>query len=517
MKTYFSFFVLILALAACHPNYTGNDYMRAANEAMESEAPQEPGEFNTEEYDRIYENPFLDVLKNPQSTFAIDVDGASYTNTRRFLNEGKMPPKDAVRIEEFVNYFTYEYPDPTGEHPFATYTEVADCPWNTDHKLLHVGIQGKRLNTEELPNNNLVFLLDVSGSMDYPNKLPLLKSAFQMLVDQLDENDRIAIVVYAGAAGQVLPSTTGDQKETILAAINNLGAGGSTAGAAGIQLAYQIAEEHFKEKGNNRIILATDGDFNVGTSSDAELTRLIEEKRESGIYLSVLGFGTGNYKDAKMEKIANNGNGNFYYIDQILEAKKVLVNEMGGTLLTIAKDVKIQLEFNPAKVAQYRLIGYENRLLRNEDFADDTKDAGELGAGHSVTALYEIVPRQPGEEITSSTTYTYQTTSIAPDAYASKDMATLRFRYKPPQDSTSKLIEQTVLDEQMPLNRASTDFRFAAAVAEFGLLLRDSEHKKDASYEQVLSLGRAAKGKDEQGYRASFLELVGQAQKLVKE
>ncbi len=516
MKTYLSFFVLILVLAACHPNYTGNDYMRPANEAMEV-PQQEPGEFNTEEYDRIYENPFLDALQNPQSTFAIDVDGASYTNTRRFLNEGKMPPKDAVRIEEFINYFTYDYPDPTGEHPFATYTEVADCPWNADHKLLHVGIQGKRLNTEELPNNNLVFLLDVSGSMDYPDKLPLLKSAFQLLVDQLDENDRIAIVVYAGAAGQVLPSTTGDQKETILAAINNLEAGGSTAGAAGIQLAYQIAEEHFIEDGNNRIILATDGDFNVGTSSDAELTRLIEEKRESGIYLSALGFGTGNYKDAKMEKIANNGNGNFYYIDQILEAKKVLVNEMGGTLLTIAKDVKIQLEFNPAKVAQYRLIGYENRLLRNEDFADDTKDAGELGAGHSVTALYEIVPREPGEEITSSTKYTYQTTSIAPEAYASKDMATLRFRYKPPQDTTSQLIEQTILDEQTSLNSATSDFRFAAAVAEFGLLLRDSDHKKNASYEQVLSLGQAARGDDREGYRASFLELVGQVQKLAKD
>ena len=516
MRTYPYLIVLILLITACHSNYSDQGVSIDDMTKMEKTV-QEPREFNTEAYDRIYENPFLDALKNPQSTFAIDVDGASYTNTRRFLNEGKMPPKDAVRIEEFINYFTYQYPGPTGQHPFATYTEVADCPWNTDHKILHVGIQGKRLNTQELPNNNLVFLLDVSGSMDYPNKLPLLKSAFQLLVDQLDEHDRIAIVVYAGAAGQVLPSTTGDQKEAILAAINDLEAGGSTAGAAGIQLAYQIAEEHFIEDGNNRIILSTDGDFNVGTSSDAELTRLIEEKRESGIYLSVLGFGTGNYKDAKMEKIANNGNGNFYYIDELLEAKKVLVNEMGGTLVTIAKDVKIQLEFNPAKVAQYRLIGYENRLLRNEDFADDTKDAGELGAGHSVTALYEIVPREPGEDITTNTDYTYQTTRITPEAYASKDMATLRFRYKPPQDTSSQLIEQTVLDEQTPLNRATSDFRFAAAVAEFGLLLRDSEHKKNASYEQVLSLGRAAQGDDREGYRASFLELVGQAQKLTRE
>jgi len=358
-----------------------------------NEAPRE--RLNTEEYDKIDENEFLDVLSNPQSTFSIDVDGASYSNARRFISNGEMPPIDAVRVEEFINYFTYDYENQSSEHPFSIHTEVSNCPWNPASKLLHIGLQGKRIATENLPNSNLVFLLDVSGSMNSPSKLPLLKSSFKLLLDNLTKKDRIAIVVYAGAAGLVLPSTSCSNKEEILEALNKLESGGSTAGGAGIELAYKIAKENFISEGNNRIILATDGDFNVGTSSNSELERLVEEKRKTGVYLSVLGFGSGNYKDSKMEKLADQGNGNYYYIDSMFEAKKVLVNEMGGTLLTIAKDVKIQIEFNPAKVSQYRLIGYENRALANKDFNDDKKDAGELGSGHSVTALYEIIPANP--------------------------------------------------------------------------------------------------------------------------
>ncbi|MBN2441664.1 MAG: von Willebrand factor type A domain-containing protein, partial [Spirochaetales bacterium] len=369
--------------------------------------PAEPGEidtemeatddFNTEEYDRIYENEFLKTIKNPLSTFSIDVDTASYSNMRRFLSYGSLPYKDSVRIEEFINYFTYDYPEPQSDVPFSSTVEVSDCPWALDHKLLHIGLQAKKISMEKLPANNLVFLLDVSGSMSDPNKLPLLKASLNLLVNEMRDKDSIAIVVYAGAAGLVLKPTSGMHKKEIMSAFNELEAGGSTAGGAGIKLAYKVAKENFNKQGNNRVILATDGDFNVGASSDAALIRLIEEEREHGIFLTVLGFGMGNYKDSKMEQLADKGNGNYAYIDNLTEAKKVLVHEMGGTLVTIAKDVKIQIEFNPAMVDSYRLIGYENRILAAEDFADDKKDAGELGAGHTVTALYELIMKTSGE------------------------------------------------------------------------------------------------------------------------
>ena len=341
----------------------------------------------TEEYDRIYENPFLEAEGNPLSTFSIDVDTASYANSRRFLRNGQLPPKDAVRIEEFINYFNYDYPAPTGEDPFSINCELSACPWNDKHELLLIGLQGKKVEVAQFPPNNLVFLADVSGSMNRPNKLPLLKASLRLLVDKIRPEDKVALVVYAGSARMVLNSTSGKNKRKITEAIDSLRAGGSTAGGAGIRLAYQIAKDNFMPKGNNRIILATDGDFNIGRSSIAEMTRLIESKRDDGIFLTVLGFGMGNYKDSKMETLADKGNGNYAYIDNIREAKKALVTEMGGTLYTIAKDVKLQLEFNPATVSSYRLIGYENRMLKKEDFNDDKKDAGELGAGHRVTAL----------------------------------------------------------------------------------------------------------------------------------
>ena len=349
-------------------------------------------DFNTEGYSAIHENGYKDVLNQPLSTFSIDVDKASYSNVRRFINMGQLPPMDAVRIEEMINYFSYDYPEPAGDHPFSVYTELSKCPWNDGHQLFYIGLKGKNMDKKELPASNLVFLIDVSGSMESPNKLPLLKSAFQLLVNELRPADRVAMVVYAGAAGVVLKATPGNEKETILNALNQLQAGGSTAGGQGIMLAYKIAHENFIDGGNNRIILATDGDFNVGASSNAEMERLIEKEREKGIFITVLGFGMGNYKDDKMEIIADKGNGNYAYIDNIQEARKVLVGEFAGTLFTIAKDVKFQLEFNPSRVKAYRLIGYENRLLNDEDFNNDRKDAGEMGAGHVVTALYEIIP-----------------------------------------------------------------------------------------------------------------------------
>ncbi|GLB52571.1 hypothetical protein NBRC110019_16110 [Neptunitalea chrysea] len=472
-------------------------------------------DYNTEEYEPITENEFKEVLKNPLSTFSADVDGASYSNTRRFISRGQLPPKDAVRIEEFINYFDYDYKNPTGNNPFSINTEVSECPWNPGNRLVHIGLQGKKIATDNLPKSNLVFLLDVSGSMDAPDKLPLLKSSFNLLLDQLGENDRIAVVVYAGAAGVVLPSTSCDDKETIIDAINKLDAGGSTAGGEGIQLAYKIAQENFIKGGNNRIILATDGDFNIGTSSNAELVRLIEEKRKSGVFLSVLGFGSGNYKDSKMEQLADKGNGNYNYIDNLFEAKKVLVNEMGGTMMTIAKDVKIQIEFNPAKVAQYRLIGYENRKLNNEDFNDDTKDAGEIGSGHTVTALYEIVP--VGKENSTSTDYKYLQTSISETAYKGNELATVKFRYKAPNSDTSSLLEQIIKDNNTELSKTSDNFRFSAAVAEFGLLLRDSKFKGSANYPQLLELAKGAKGKDEYGYRIGFITMAESSQSLRRE
>ncbi|MFA9452921.1 MAG: von Willebrand factor type A domain-containing protein [Candidatus Aminicenantaceae bacterium] len=463
---------------------------------------------NTEEYSRIYENIFLPALSNPLSTFSIDVDTASYANVRRFLNSNQLPTKDAVRIEEMINYFTYAYPEPGRKQPFALYTEISSCPWDTRHRLIHIGLQGRKLETEELPASNLVFLLDVSGSMSSPNKLPLLRQAFKLLVNELSPRDRVAIAVYAGAAGLVLPSTATSQKDRIIGAIEHLNAGGSTAGGAGIQLAYKVAEENLIPGGNNRIILATDGDFNVGVSSTSELVRMIEEKREKGVFLTVLGFGMGNYKDGRMEELADKGNGNYHYIDNLMEAKKVFVDDMRGTLFTIAKDVKLQVEFNPAKVKAYRLIGYENRMLKKEDFADDRKDAGELGAGHTVTALYEIIPYSSEEEIPSQKGLKYQQTHIDPKAFKSKEILTVNLRYKAPDANKSRLIRHPLVDRAVSLNRASADFKFSAAVASFGMLLRESEFKGDASYERVLELARAGKGQDYHGYRAEFIQLV---------
>lgn len=464
--------------------------------------------FNTEGYSIIHENGFKEVALSPLSTFSIDVDAASYSNMRRFINSGSLPPVDAVRIEEMINYFSYDYAQPTGEHPFSINTELATCPWNSDHYLLHVGLQGKIMETENLPASNLVFLLDVSGSMNTPNKLPLLKSSFRLLVDQLRPEDRVAIVVYAGNSGLVLPSTSGSDKQKILESLNNLSAGGSTAGGAGLKLAYKIAEENFMEEGNNRIILATDGDFNVGASSNAEMERLIEKEREKGINISVLGFGMGNYKDDKMEIIADKGNGNYAYIDNLQEAKKVLVNEFGGTLFTIAKDVKFQLEFNPAQVEKYRLIGYENRLLNDEDFEDDKKDAGDMGAGHTVTALYEIVPSQKAGKKYG---LKYQESKLSKQALESNDLITLKLRYKDPDGFKSKLLEQVVKNNPMAVDETSNNFRFSAAVAEFGMLLRDSDFKGTTTFDSASAMALKAKGDDKEGYRGELYRLIQSA------
>ncbi len=469
---------------------------------------------NTEEYSKIDDNVFLSPGTNPLSTFSIDVDAASYANVRRFLNSGQLPYKDAVRIEELVNYFNYDYEDPKGEHPFSVTTEVSQAPWNPDHKLVHIGLQGKKLDYEDMKPSNLVFLVDVSGSMKSPNKLSLLKSAFKLLVKNLDDRDRIAIVAYAGAAGLVLPSTPVKERSTILSALDKLEAGGSTAGGAGIKLAYKVAKENLIEDGNNRVILATDGDFNVGVSSTSELVRTIEEKRNDGIFLTICGFGMGNYKDGRMESISNAGNGNYFYIDNILEAEKVFVKEMRATLFTIAKDVKIQIEFNPAKVQAYRLIGYENRMLKSEDFNDDKKDAGELGAGHTVTALYEIIPvGVQSDFIKSVDDLKYQKNQTTNQA-SSNELMTVKLRYKRPKEDTSRLLSMVIKDKATDLANSSDNFKFSAAVAEFGMLLRDSEFKSEASYDNVLKLANEAKGDDSEGYRAEFVQLVKKASLL---
>jgi Ca-activated chloride channel family protein len=478
--------------------------------AMPPRQPASPAEFNTEGYDRVTENPFLEVLKNPLSTFSIDVDTASYTNVRRFVNNGSLPPPDAVRIEEMVNYFAYDYPQPKKGEPFSFTTELTDAPWQPGNRLLLIGLQGLKVPMDKLPPANLVFLIDVSGSMTDENKLPLLIKSFKLLVGQLRPQDRVAIAVYAGQAGLVLPSTGGDEKHKILAALESLQAGGSTAGGAGIQLAYKVAKENFIKGGNNRVVLATDGDFNVGASSDAEMERLIEEKRNDGIFLSVLGYGMGNYKDAKMQKLADKGNGNYAYIDNLLEAKKVLVSQFGGTMLTIAKDVKMQVEFNPAKVKSYRLIGYEKRMLRAEDFADDKKDAGELGSGHTVTALYEIVPVTG--EVDVKQELTYQDVRVKESAKKSPELATIRFRYKKPDGDVSRELVQKIPATAVSIVKTSENLRFAAAVAEWGMLLRKSEYKGKANYAQVLDMARKAKGIDDLGYRAEFIRLVEMAE-----
>jgi Ca-activated chloride channel homolog len=471
-------------------------------------------EHNTEGYDKRDDNGYRSPRTSPLSTFSIDVDTASYSNMRRFIErEHRLPPKDAVKIEELINYFTYSYPAPTGGAPFSVHTEISTAPWNDSHRLVRIGLQGKKIDTSKAPPSNLVFLIDVSGSMNSADKLPLLKSAFSLLVNELRPQDRVAIVVYAGAAGLVLPSTPGSDKDRILMALDQLYAGGSTAGSAGIQLAYAVARKNFIKGGNNRVILATDGDFNVGPSSDGELIRLIEEKRQQGVFLTVLGFGTGNYQDAKMEKLADKGNGNHAYIDSIAEARKVLVSEMGGTLFTIAKDVKLQIEFNPAKVKAYRLIGYENRLLAAQDFNDDKKDAGELGAGHSVTAFYEIIPAGSSEKVPGVDELKYQKVA-ATEAATSNELMTVKLRYKAPDGDKSRLIVHPVADSTTLLARTSSDFRFASAVAELGMLLRDSEHKGNASYKSLIERARKAVGKDPEGYREAFVSLARKAEAL---
>lgn len=465
--------------------------------------------WNTEGYNKVEEVSFKNVTESPLSTFSIDVDTASYSNLRRFLSTDNMPPQDAVRIEEMINYFHYDYPKPEANEPFSVTTEVGTCPWKTDHQLVLVGLKGKDLDTANLPPSNLVFLIDVSGSMEDPNKLPLLQKAFAKLTNQLSDKEKVAIVTYAGAVGLVLPSTPGSEKSKILLALENLHAGGSTAGGQGIQLAYQIAKENFIKGGNNRVILATDGDFNVGASSDAEMVRLIESKRDEGIFLTVLGFGEGNLKDSKMQQIADKGNGNYFYIDTIMEAQKVLVKELGSTLFTIAKDVKLQIEFNPAQVKAYRLIGYEKRVLANEDFNNDKKDAGELGAGHTVTALYEIIPAGSQETVNGVDPLKYQQTQVT----KSDEMLTVKLRYKEPDGNESKLITKT-LSAPATGQVISENFRLATAVSEFGMLLRKSEFKGTANYQEILDILKGLKGEDKDGYRSELIQLIEKAKAL---
>ena len=466
-----------------------------------------------ERYAEINENPFLESARAPLSTFSIDVDTASYANVRRFLNDGQKPPADAVRIEELINYFDYDYPQPVGDVPFSVVTEAAGCPWNPKHKLALIGLQGKQVSLDNLPPSNLVFLVDVSGSMNEPAKLPLVKQGLKMLVNQLSAKDRVAIVVYAGTSGLVLPSTSSERKKEILNAIDNLEAGGSTNGGQGIQLAYRVAQENFINGGNNRVILATDGDFNVGVTGDDELVRLIENKRQSGVFLSVLGFGSGNYNDSMMEKLSNKGNGNYAYIDSLEEARKALGQQIAGTLHTIAKDVKIQVEFNPAQVAGYRLIGYENRLLADKDFNDDRKDAGEIGAGIAVTALYEIVPA--GQKIENlgvdELKYSIPVESVGTNG---SELLTVKLRYKKPDENESRLLSIGLANGQNQFESASENLRFAASVAGFGLLLRDSRYKGNASWNNIVNIARNSRGNDLKGYRAEFVELVEKARRI---
>lgn len=464
--------------------------------------------FNTEAYDRIDDNQWTEVGRKPLSTFSIDVDTASYSNVRRHLTQGTFPPKDAVRIEELVNYFSYDYAEPRGTTPFSIVTSVGDAPWNKRHRLALIGLQARHMDAGSVPPRNLVFLIDVSGSMMSPNKLPLVKSSLAMLARNLNEKDRLAIVVYAGAAGLVLPSTSGADTSTILGALSRLEAGGSTNGAQGIQLAYRVALDHYLRGGVNRVVLATDGDFNVGITNRGDLTRFIEEQRASGVSLSVLGFGMGNLKDSTMEALADRGNGNYSYIDSLNEAQKVLVEQAGGTLVTVAKDVKLQVEFNPRAVAAYRLIGYENRLLQDRDFNDDKKDAGDMGAGHSVTALYELIPAGETLDIPGIDPLKYQRTPTPTPAATSDELMTVKVRYKAPDGDKSTLTSSTIQARAT----ATPELGFASAVAEFGMLLRDSEHKGSASFSDVRTLATRFKGADPFGHRAEFIRLIDEAE-----
>jgi Ca-activated chloride channel homolog len=469
---------------------------------------------NTEAYDQVVENPFRPTASEPLSTFSIDVDTASYANIRRFLNQNTLPPKDAVRIEEMMNYFAYRDapPSKSSEHPFAVHVEVAGCPWNARHRLARIGVAARPIDQNQRPPSNLVFLIDVSGSMQEPNKLPLVQWSLARLVEQLGENDQVAMVVYAGASGLVLPSTSCLHKAEIMAAIDQLRAGGSTNGGAGLQLAYDVATQHFIKNGTNRVILATDGDFNVGISNQADLIRLIEAKARSGVFLSVLGYGMGNIKDSNLEKIADKGNGHYAYIDSSREAYKVLVEEMGSTLVTVAKDVKIQVEFNPVKVGAFRLIGYENRIMAHQDFNDDTKDAGEIGAGHHVTALYELVPAGSLGDVPAIDPLKYS--KPAESKSSSDESFTVKLRYKRPDGNQSRPLEIGVVDGGQSFSQASDDLKFASAVAGFGMLLRDSPNKGSSTYPAVLEIAESTLSRDSSGYRQEFVAAVRQAQAL---
>ncbi|HAS45540.1 MAG TPA: hypothetical protein DCS93_33960 [Microscillaceae bacterium] len=493
--------------------------MDAVDNNTDTPSPEENPAPNTdttmvapETVPEVVENQFLTVKSEPLSTFSIDVDNASYTLARKAINQGRLPYASGVRIEEFVNYFQYKYPQPSKKHPFAVNAEVAKCPWNPEHHLVHIGLQGKQLDNRKLVPSNLVFLIDVSGSMEAPDKLPLMRKAFKILVQNLREEDRVAIVVYAGNAGLVLPSTSGGNKRQIMEALDRLSAGGSTAGGEGIRLAYKVAKENLIKEGNNRIILATDGDFNVGESSDEAMQKLIEEKRKEGIFITALGLGMGNYRDSKMEVIADKGNGNYYYIDNLNEANKVFGKDLKGTLFTIAKDVKIQVEFNPALVKSYRLIGYENRLLANQDFRDDTKDAGEIGAGHTVTALYEVAL------YSSPKTVQVDRSKIPADfkasSFNSEQMMAVWLRYKKPAGNTGIEMTHFIQSNNQSVDKTSENYRFSAAVASFAMLLRNSQYKGNATFESAIKLAKSAKGSDLNGYRAEFIDLVSKASKI---
>jgi Ca-activated chloride channel family protein len=487
----------------------------AGTMAHESQALAGPAEHDQEAYAATADTGFARVLDSPLSTFSIDVDTASYANVRRFLSQGQLPPPGAVRIEELINYFPYAYAEPTGDEPISVTTEVSAAPWNPKHRLLHVGVQGRRVTVSDLPPRNLVFLIDVSGSMESPNKLPLLKRSLATLTQTLSERDKVAMVVYAGASGLVLPATSGDHKAQISAALDRLEAGGSTNGGAGIELAYAIASELARPGSTTRVILATDGDFNVGATSEDALLRLIAERRKSGVFLSVLGFGMGNYKDSTLEALADRGNGNYAYVDSLAEARKVLVAEGGATLVTLAQDVKLQLEFNPASVGSYRLIGYENRRLEARDFNDDQKDAGELGMGHGVTALYELIPPELVAQKAAVDPTKYQS-APQPLAGHAGELCTIKLRYKQPGGEHSQRLERVVRDTETALAATSPAFRFAAAVAAFGMTLRGSADRGNASYALARDLARGAMGQDVDGYQREFVTLVDTASALAE-
>ncbi|WP_255518137.1 VWA domain-containing protein [Fulvivirga sp. M361] len=504
--------IFCLASTSCHQQYGIYTPVEHSTQRYESLADldiEQEETFNTEEYDHIVENTFKDTWQNPFSTFSIDVDNASYSNVRRYLSNNVMPPKDAVRTEEFINYFNYQYPSPTDGHPFATITEVAECPWNNKNKLVHIGIQGKRLDYETSTPSNLTFLIDVSGSMASPGKLPLVKKSIRLLLDKLDNRDKVSIVVYAGAAGLILPSTSLTQKQKILHALEKLDAGGSTAGSEGMRLAYKVNQEGFIEGGNNRVVLATDGDFNVGISSSGELVRIIREERRKGIYLTICGYGMGNYKDGRMEQISNAGNGNYFYIDSIREAEKVFGREMRANLFTIARDVKVQVEFNPKVVKAYRLLGYENRILASEDFNNDQKDAGELGAGHSVTALYEVIPAGSNQMVPKHSASRYQY-SVANNTVDSNELMNIKLRYKPLEQDNSILIRHLVTMKDLSLAQSSDNFRFSAAAAGFAMLLRGSDHSGALTYDNVMDLARQSSDPADTD-RQEFISLVRSA------